>query len=177
MKRASTLLFATLVLTVCPLVHAAGGFLRGTVTAGPNATPIANARVILHGGVHEQTTFSNAEGDYEFSSVEPASYSISVEAEGLNSFSKSEIAVRDGETARVDVTLQLADVHTKVLVNGGIINLEAASAEVSQTIEPTEIQDLPVTNRTAAKYALLDPHVRQTLGLGADYQDSMRLSI
>jgi hypothetical protein len=177
MKRASILILTTFVLTICPLMQAAGSVLRGTVTAGPNTTPIANAHVVLRGGNHERATFSNEEGSYEFSSVEPANYSISVDAEGLNQFSKSDIAVRDGETTRVDVSLQLADVHTTVLVSGGIINLEATSAEVSQTIDSTEIHDLPVTNRTVAKYALLDPHVRQTLGLGADYQDSMRLSI
>ena len=78
---------------------------------------------------------------------------------------------------RIDVQLQLADVHTEVLVTDGVVNLEAASAEVSQTIDSTEVQDLPSVTRSAAKYALLDPHVRQTLGLGANYQDSNRLSI
>src|SRR5262249_52472208 len=130
------------------------------------------------GAGHERVATSNSDGSYEFQSVNAdASYSITVEADGFRPFSKSEIVVGEGQPLRVDVNLQLADVHTTVLVDGGIINLETSSAEVSQTIDSTEVQDLPVANRSAAKYALLDPHVHQTLGLGADYQDSMRLSI
>ena len=72
----------------------------------------------MRGGGQEQTTSSNAEGIYEFSSIAPANYSISVEAEGLNPFSKDGVTVQDSETAPVDVHLQLADVHTDVLVTG-----------------------------------------------------------
>ena len=177
MKRIHLCSLYVLVLMLCPLVHAAGG-LRGSVTAGPDAIPVANARVVLRGAGREQVANSNSDGVYEFRSIEPAAgYSILVEADGFRELSKSDIVIGDGETARLDLNLKIADVHTTVLVDGGIINLETSSAEVSQTIDSTEVQNLPVTNRTAAKYALLDPHVRQTLGLGADYQDSRRLSI
>jgi hypothetical protein len=176
--KSKLILLIALCLAICPHLHAAGGSLRGTVTAGPNATPIPNARAVLRGGGHEQAISSNSEGNYEFASLDPAlSYSLVVEAEGLRPFSKGGIVVKDGEAQRVDVQLQLSDVRTTVLVTGGVINLEAASAEVSQTIDSTEVQELPSVTRSAAKYALLDPHVRQPLGLGADYQDANRLSI
>jgi len=177
MKRTHPWSLCVLLLTFCPLVHAAGG-LRGSITAGPGAIPIGNARVVLRVAGHDRIATSNSDGVYEFRSIEHgASYSIWVEADGFRELSKNNIVIDDGETARVDLNLQLADVHTTVLVDGGIINFEMASAEVSQTIDSTEVQELPIANPTAAKYALLDPHVRQTLGLGADYQDSMRLSI
>ncbi|MGB8010405.1 MAG: carboxypeptidase regulatory-like domain-containing protein [Terriglobales bacterium] len=172
------ILSTALLLAICPLLHAAGSSIRGTVTAGPNATPIANARVTLRGGGHEQAASTDPEGNYELLSLDPSlSYSLVVEADGLRSFSKGDIALKDGEAQRINVRLELADVHTEVLVTDGVVNLEAASAEISQTIDPTEVQDLPSVTRSAAKYALLDPHVRQVLGLGANYQDSNRLSI
>jgi hypothetical protein len=177
MKSKVTLLMA-LFLAICPTVHAAGASLRGTVTAGPNARPIPNARVVLRAGGREQITSSDADGHYEFISLDPAlAYAMVVEGEGLRPFSKAEIAVRNGETQLIDANLQLADVRTTVLVTGGVINLEAASAEVSQTIDSAEVMELPSVTRSAVKYALLDPHVRQPLGLGADYQDANRLSI
>ena len=111
-------------------------------------------------------------------SLDPSfSYSLAVQAGGSSPLREKRYAVKDGVAQRVDVRLQLADVHTDVLVTDGVINLEAASAEVSQTIDATEVQELPSVTRNAAKYALLDPHVRQTLGLGANYQDANRLSI
>jgi len=178
MTRTYYALLVLLVFAMSSFAHAGGAILHGTITAGPSATPIPDARVTLRAAGHEQATTSNAEGEYEFRSLEPAeTYSLLVEADGLKPFSKAEIGIRSDAPVRVDISLELADVHTTVLVSGGIINLETASAEVSQTIDSAEIDGLPVANRTATKYALLDPHVRQTLGLGADYQDSMRLSI
>ena len=170
-------LLTSLMLALCPILHAAGASLRGTITAGPNSTPIPNARVVLRAGGHEQVATSDSDGHYEFTALDAAlSYSIVVEGEGLRSFSQRDISLHDGETV-VDANLQLADVHTTVLVTQGVINLEAASAEVSQDVDSTEVRDVPSVTRSAVKYALLDPHVRQPLGLGADYQDANRLSI
>src|SRR5262245_10649247 len=160
------------------LAHAAGATLHGTITAGPNATPLPNARIVIRGGGHEKTVFSSTEGTYEFTSLDPMMhYSITVDADGLRPVSRNEIAVREAEATRIDINLQLVDVRTTIVVTDGIINLEAASAQVSQTIDPTEVEELPIVNRTVSKYALLDPHVRQPLGLGADFQDANRLSI
>jgi hypothetical protein len=178
MKRQLILFLVALLLPHCSTAFAATGKIQGSLTAGSNAAPVANARVILHGAAHELAVNSNAGGEFEFTTVEAgAGYSISVEVEGMKPVGKSGIQVADGQITRVDFTLQLAGLYTSVLVDASLVNLESASAEIAQSIDKTEVEELPVANRTAAKYALLDPHVRQTLGLGADYQDSMRLSI
>jgi hypothetical protein len=176
--KTSFVLLAALLLAVCPSLYAASSSIRGTVTAGPNATPIANARVVLRGGGHEQADASDSEGRFEFVSLDPSiTYSITVEAGGLNPYNRSGIVTKDGETQNIDIKLDLADLHTSVVVTDGIVNLEAASAEISQTIDPGEVQNLPSVTRNVTKYALLDPHVRQTEGLGGDYQNAVRLSI
>lgn len=178
MKRNILLSLAALVLTLCSTAFAATGKIQGSLTAGPNAAPVANAHIVLSGGGQEQEAISNHGGEFEFTAVEVgASYSVTVEGEGMKPVTKSRIVVADGQITRVDFTLELAGPNTSVLVDAGLVNLESASAEIAQTIDKTEVDELPVANRTTSKYALLDPHVRQTLGLGADYQDSMRLSI
>jgi hypothetical protein len=159
-------------------MYAAGPSLHGTVTAGPNKTQIANARVFLQEGGLEQRTFSDADGRYEFISLDQArSYTLIVESDGLKTFAQEQIIVANGESRQIDVNLALADLRSTVLVTQGAIHLEAVSAEVSQTIDSTEVKELPSVTRSPAKYALLDPHVLQPLGLGADYQDANRLSI
>jgi hypothetical protein len=176
--KSKLMLLIALCFGACSSLYAASGSLRGTITAGPNATPFQNARVVLRGGGREQATSSGSEGTYEFVSLDPSlSYSLVVEAEGLLPFTKAAVTIHDGETLVVDANLSLGDVRTTVLVTEGVINLEAASAEVSQTIDSTEVQELPNVTRSATKYALLDPHLRQPLGLGADYQDANRISI
>ena len=178
MKRNILVSLGALFLTLSSAAFAATGKIEGNLTAGPNAAPVANAHIVLRGGGHELAVNSNPEGGFEFTAIEAgASYSVSVEGEGMKPVTRSGIIVADGQITRVDFTLELAGPYTSVLVDSGLVNLESASAEIAQSIDKTEVDELPVSNRTTAKYALLDPHVRQTLGLGADYQDSMRLSI
>jgi hypothetical protein len=71
----------------------------------------------------------------------------------------------------------LANIHSDVLVTKGVIDLDSKGMEIGQTISSAEVAEVPSVTRNAAKYALLDPHVRQTLGLGANYDDSNRLSV
>jgi len=49
--------------------------------------------------------------------------------------------------------------------------------EIGQKIDADQIENLPSVTRSTTKYALLNPHVRQVLGLGADFTDASRLSI
>jgi hypothetical protein len=167
-----------LLLVIAFPTYALAGTLHGTVTASANKTPIANARVVLKANGHEQTATTDAEGRYQFSAVEPSlTYSITIEATGLQPFSQSDIVLTGDEAREIDANLELLDVHSSVIVTQGVLNLDAASAEISQTIGANEIEELPSVIHSAIKYALLDPHVLQPLPLGGDYQDANRLSI
>ena len=163
---------------MCPLAWAATGTIHGTVTAGPKQMPIANASVVLRGQGHTLATTSGPDGEFEFRLVEEGSnYSITVEGEGLALLSKEGLTVAPDQTQEIDAHMQLATTRSDVLVTQGVIDLDSTGTEISQTISSTEVEEVPSVTRSAAKYALLDPHVRQTLGLGANYADSNRLSI
>jgi hypothetical protein len=161
---------------------AADGRLEGTITAGPHAVAIADAHVSLRldstATTAAATAATEADGHYAFAGL-PAgtTYVLTVEARGLRSFTRTAILLRAGEVARVDVNLQVADVRDAVEVSGVLDSVRSAAAGVSQTVEARDIQDLPSVTRSTTKYALLDPHVRQAIGLGADFQDATRLSI
>src|SRR5262249_21799060 len=66
--------------------------------------------------------------------------------------------------------------RTSVTVIGRTTD-ESGVPEPGQTIDAREMAELPSLTRSTAKFALLNPHVRHVLGLGADFQDSNRLSI
>ena len=119
-------------LMLCLPLHAVGGSLHGIVTAGPNKTPIANAHVVIKGEGQEQGVLSNADGHYEFLTLNRSrSYVMVVEADGLRTLTQNEILIADEESRQIDVNLEMADVRSTVVVTQGVINLEAASAEVN----------------------------------------------
>ncbi len=165
-------------LSTSQIVWAATGAVHGTVTAGPNAMPIANVSVVLHGEGRTFATTSGPDGGFAFRLVdEGANYSLTVEGQGLALFAKEGLTVVPDQEQEVDAHMELANIHSDVLVTQGVIDLNSSGMEISQTISPAEVEEVPSVTRSAAKYALLDPHVRQTLGLGANYADSNRLSI
>jgi hypothetical protein len=154
------------------------GAMRGTVTAGPQSAAIANAHVSIHGGGREQSTQTNADGFYQLAALVPGiPYVLTVEGDGLQTFSSEAIVLRDGELRRLDVKLALADARYSVLVTGTAGDARGSAPDVSQRIDGSQIENLPSVTRSTTKYALLNPHVRQVLGLGADFTDASRLSI
>src|SRR5439155_3066377 len=102
---------------------------------------------------------------------------LTIEAKGLRNFVQRGIVLQEGEERRLDAQLELADVRDSIVVTGGVVRLQSDSSEISQSITPEEFRELPSVTRSPAKFALLDPHVRQAIGLSSDYQDSNRLSI
>jgi outer membrane receptor protein involved in Fe transport len=154
------------------------GAMRGTVTVGPQPAAIANARVSIRGGGRQQSTQTDADGFYQFAALVPGiQYVVTIESDGLRTFSSNTIVLQDGEQRRFDVTMELADARYTVLVTGAAGDARTAPPEIGQKIDADQIENLPSVTRSTTKYALLNPHVRQVLGLGADFTDASRLSI
>lgn len=155
------------------------GGVEGVITAGPQAVPIAHARITVHAGSGtSRSTESDASGHYSFAGLRiDAIYRVTIDARGLRAVTRAGVRLRAGEIARVDVNLELADIRDSIVVPGSTNDRRDPAVGVSQTVESRDIAELPSVTRSTTKYALLDPHVRQAIGLGADFQDAQRLSI
>lgn len=152
--------------------------IHGFVTAGSPPSPIKNARVLLRANGVERSTVTDDAGSYHFVGVpENSPIVLQVEAEGLQTLTKSEIVLHPGESRALDLNMQLAGPHSSVFVAADVFEMPQQAAVVSQGISQKELLELPSVTRTVSKAAILDPHVRQAIGLGSDYQDSYRLSI
>jgi hypothetical protein len=157
---------------------AAAAEIHGTITAGPRSVPLGSVLVLARADSKELSTRSDANGGYRLAPLEPGiSYALTIEAEGLRNFVQRGIVLQEGEERRLDAHLELADVRDSIVVTEGVVRLQSDSSEISHSITPEDFRELPSVTRSPAKFALLDPHVRQAIGLGSDYQDSNRLSI
>jgi hypothetical protein len=178
MKSFTRVLAGSLLMFALVAVPAFSADVYGTVAASINRTPIFEARVVLT-GPHDlrKTTSTDAEGAYRFTGLdESVRYSVDVEAHGFNP-STQQVTVSSA-SQQLDILLDLVTHHESVVVraSGEVLTLESNAPDVSQTITPAEVEDLPSTNRNVTKYALLDPHVRQTQGSGSDGNNGNRLS-
>src|SRR5262245_20476569 len=159
-------------------LHADAAAVSGTVTAGPRSAPIANARVSLHTPEGRQAMETDGDGRFHFASLLAGTpYVLVIEAEGLRSYSSEPMVLRDGEQRRLEVLMEFAGPEYSMVVAGRAVDVSGSGGELTRAADARQIADLPSVTRSTTKYALLNPHVRQVLGLGADFQDSFRLSI
>lgn len=102
-------------------------------------------------------------GSYEFDSVRPGDYTITVSAIGFQSSSTDTFRVNVGARQRVDLTLRLREMSQTITVSGAAVQLETESSDRGQTVQGTEAVTLPLNGRAYADLAQLVPGVRRSL--------------
>src|SRR5882724_1303843 len=149
----------------------------GTVSVAGKQVPVTGASVVLHIQKRELRTVTDASGAFQFSGVEAgARTSLEVNGPGFQPYLRDTARV-PGNAASLDVQLTLANVYDSVTVAGKVISLESTAPSVSESVPAAELAELPTNTRNLTKAALLDPHVRQVVGLGGDGNNNSRLSI
>ena len=159
------LLLALLGCTGACLAQDTGTF-TGTVHDSTGAT-VAGAQVTVSNssiGLNKPVT-SNADGDWVVPYLPAGTYSISVEAKGFKKYEAKDVALRVGQKARVDVTLEVGAITNEVVVAGeGLAQVETQSAQVGGTITGTEITQLELKGRDFAQLITLTPGVNNQTG-------------
>jgi outer membrane receptor protein involved in Fe transport len=168
---------AVIVVCACAGVRAEGEGIEGTITAGPQRVPVGNLQLWLEDGGRRVSTTTDEDGRYQFAAlVTGRRYVLTIESEAFPTYSTEGIVLNAGEVRRIDLNLDL-DPRYSVLVTGTAAEGRSAAPSVGRRVDAREVEELPSVTRNTTKYALLNPHVRQVLALGADFQDSNRLSI
>jgi tetratricopeptide (TPR) repeat protein len=94
-----------LLVGVCSLLAAEKGTVTGTID-GPSNVPIAGARVTLAAADgSRQAVTTDQQGHYSFPSLEPATYTLSVEAAGYQPATRADVRVTGGTSMTVDFLL------------------------------------------------------------------------
>jgi hypothetical protein len=108
------------------------------------------------------TTSTDQEGRYRFPYLRIGSYDVIVEAPGFTAVNK-QLTITVGQALELPVTLAVAGVSAQLHIGGGEVPLiETVRTQVTETIRPREITDLPLNGRNYLDLALLVPGVSPT---------------
>src|SRR5437868_4559573 len=147
-KSRKVLMFAACVLSITTVQlfgQAVNGTLLGTLTDSSGAVvPGAQVTITEVGTGIPHATQSNASGNYVFPNLPPGSYTIVAEARGFKKESRPDVRLDVNSSVRVDMTMQAGAVTETVEVTGAIPLLKTDRADVSQNIESTQLQQLPI---------------------------------
>ena len=129
---------------------------RGAVVSGANITAInleTNQRL---------TTTSDGEGRYRFPYLRTGAYDLTIEARGFATITKH-LTVLVGQALEFPVKLEVAGVSANVNVGTSDVPLiETVRTQITETVRPRDITDLPLNGRNYLDLALLVPGVSPT---------------
>ncbi len=146
-----------------------GAELGGTVR-DPAGAVIAGAKVRARnlGTSQELQTVTNPDGVYRLRPLQPGRYEVTVEAVGFQPLTIGNVELTVGQTATLDLTLQVGTLTEQVEVKAlGVAVVEPTKTEVSEVIDETRITELPISGRQFIDFALLTPGT--TVGKGFSF--------
>ncbi len=140
-------LFAVLVLSM-PAFSQSTATLQGTVTDASNAA-LPNAKIVVHNtatGV-ERSTQTDQSGAYLVAGLLPGVYTVTVSADGFQSFVIRDLKLDVASTITENAQLKVGQVTQEVTVSGSTPLVNPSSVAVSQVITQKTVQEIPLNGR------------------------------
>jgi trimeric autotransporter adhesin len=136
------------------------GGVRGLIQ-DPGSSAVADAKVTLVNSATQvsRATVSNAQGEYIFSQLDPANYSIAVEAPGFKKLEKTGVIVGTAQFLTVDLKVEIGAVTSSVQVNEEVPLIETANASNGQVLDAQKMTDLPNLGRNPFLLSKLSTNV------------------
>lgn len=141
------------------------GGVSGTVTdANGGVVPGATVTVTNLGTNQSQTVTTSESGAFIVNSLDPVTYSITVEAQGFKKAFVESVKVDTATTVTANVTLEPGGVGEQVTVVADTPLLNTESGTTTQTITERQLQDVPLFNRSVLDLAVTTPNVSGDTG-------------
>src|SRR6516164_8883446 len=171
-KNAFIALFAVLILPL--FANAQGlGSITGRVT-DPGGAAVGGARVTAtqEGTGFARSAATDMDGLYVIPSLNPAIYTLTVEAKGFSTAKQMAITLLADQTLTVNVALKLGSTTETVTVLSDTLQVDTSTSTLRQVIEEQRIADLPLNGRNAAQLTLLVAGAVTSTNGGADQGDT-----
>src|SRR5580698_10450082 len=163
------ILIAALALSQLPVfAQFSSGSIGATVTDATGAI-VPAAKVVLkneaNGSLRDSVT--NSAGAFDFPSVSPGTYSVTITAAGLQTFEETGITLTQGSTLRLpSIILQVQSTKQEVeVVAGADVVVPVDSGQASQTLNKNMIENISLAGRDAAELIKIMPGMGMATGL------------
>ena len=148
---------------LCASIATAQNFVGGVrgLVQDPGGAVIVGATVTLTNdatGV-ARTATSNATGQYSFSQADPATYSITAEAQGFKKLTRPGVIIGTQEFLTIDLKMELGQMTESVQVTTEVPLVENTNASNGQVLNEQQVADLPNLGRNVYLLSKLSTNV------------------
>ena len=151
---------ATALVPMRMLGQSSSSAVNGVVT-DPADARVAGARVTLRNVDTnvERVTVSNDAGDYFFSNVPPARYTLTISVRNFQTETIAAFEVSVAQAVTLNATLRIGDVAQSVTVEATGFQVESSTAQLGTVIGQKSVNDLPLNGRNFTQLLTLTPGV------------------
>ena len=134
------------------------GSLAGTVT-DPTGAVVAGAAVTVKDDATGRTyeTKSGMDGGFYAGNLQPGSYTVTVTLQGFKTAEVRAVKIVVGQQRGLTVALELGEVASTVVIEGGAEVLETTQNTIGTTVTGKAITQLPFSSRDTIDLAILMP--------------------
>lgn len=163
--RTMRILAAVLLCAVAVVGQTNKGGISGTVM-DQNGGAVPGATVVVTNlGTNQKSTFITSDtGSFSATSLDPVTYSVTVEKTGFKKAILESVKVDTSTTANADVLLVPGEVGEEVTVTASAPLINTETGTTSTTVTERQIQDIPLNNRSVLDLALTAPNVTGDAG-------------
>jgi hypothetical protein len=136
------------------------GGVRGAIQDQGSAV-MADAKVTLTNAATNvsRSTITNGSGEYVFSQVAPATYTLTVEAPGFKKLEHPGVIVNTQEFLTIDLKMEVGEVSSSVQVTAEVPLIESSNASNGQVLDSQKLTDLPNLGRNPFLMSKLSANV------------------
>ncbi|HRH41673.1 MAG TPA: carboxypeptidase regulatory-like domain-containing protein [Pyrinomonadaceae bacterium] len=147
MKKISVVILTILLGVSFVFSQSTSGRLVGTVNSPDGVLPNANVIIKDNKTGKSQTVVSGNDGGFLFPQLEFGSYTVTISATGFKTYVNNEVKVDVGREVNLNATLEVGNIQESVTVTGGADVLNSTTAELSTTVSPRQVLELPINGR------------------------------
>ena len=162
-KHAVRLLLLVLLLIPCfaIIAHAdTGGSISGTVTDQTGGVvPDSTVTATNLDTTVQQTTRTNGEGLYTFTSLPVGRYEIEILRDGFKPYKRTGLVIDVNSQVRADIGLTMGEQSEEVVVSDTAVHVDTESSQMGQVVAGTEIVAVALNGRSFTDLLALQPGI------------------
>ncbi len=162
MRRAILSVFAVGVFMLPIMAQSNTGRLVGTVSDATGVIAGATVSVKDSQSGKEKTFVTSDDGSFAVEQLDPGTYTVTITAQGHKTFSANDVKIDIGREYSLNPTLEAGNINETVEVTAGADIVNSTNAELSNTVSPRQILELPINGRNPLALLNLQAGVNAT---------------
>ena len=147
MKRFVFAVLTLMVFSVSAFAQSNTGRLVGTVSDPSGVIPGATIVVTDNQTAREKTVTASDDGSFTVAQLDAGTYTVKITAPGHRTSTITDVKIDVGREYTLNTVLEVGQVNENVTIVGGADVINASTAELSNTVGPRQLVELPLNGR------------------------------